>query len=85
MSRALQKRRKRPPLKRKKRSSSLRLIQRRHLPSLMLMTRRKKTEINLIKAEEKMEGDVGFQDYRDLFSFSIGGIGIVIYWSFAII
>ena len=30
-------------------------------------------------AEEKIEGSVGFKDYQNLFSFSIGTIGIVFY------
>lgn len=85
MSRALQKRRKRPPLKRKKENQLVKADSKTTLAVADADDKKKKTEINLIKAEEKIEGDVGFQDYRDLFSFSIGGIGIVIYWSFAII
>jgi len=85
MSRALQKKKEEATAEKKKETQLVKADSKTTLAVADADDKKKKTEINLIKAEEKIEGDVGFQDYRDLFSFSIGGIGIVIYWSFAII
>ena len=40
--------------------------------------------VDLVEAEKKIEGVVGFKDYRDLFSFSTGLTGLIIYVFIAI-
>lgn len=44
-----------------------------------------KKGINLVDEDKKVEGGISLKDYRDLFSFSIGSLGIFIFWSLAII
>ena len=39
----------------------------------------KKKVVDLVVPEKRIEGGVGFKDYRDLFSFSLGICGIFFY------
>lgn len=40
---------------------------------------------DLVQAEQKFEDDIGFQDYRNLFSFTIGCWGILLYAAISVI
>ena len=44
-----------------------------------------KKQEDLVVAEEKIEGGVGFRDYQNLFSFSVGTSGIVLYFAISVI